>query len=90
MLSMFPKQAAHCHGRDTMGPSVGLVLGPAVRPGSSVVTDLQVNIAFLTPDSSAWGADSEIVNGVPFVAHQKRIWLASIGCRFDPWPCSVG
>ena len=28
--------------------------------------------------------------GVPVVAQQKQIQLVSIGCWFDPWPCSVG
>ena len=29
-------------------------------------------------------------SGVPVMAQQKRIWLGTIGCGFDPWPCPVG
>ena len=28
--------------------------------------------------------------GVPIAAQWKRIRLVSMGCGFDPWPCSVG
>ena len=28
--------------------------------------------------------------GVPIVVQWKQIWLVSMRCGFDPWPCSVG